>query len=455
MPGAIIVADQLSGAGAGVVGLARNDLWLGQSIQLTSTAGGNPGPFLWELLAAPPGSAVALATPATSIATFTPDLIGTYRIRLTVNGGGPGNVQTLVFRVRYDSSGAQAGRGWAYPAFGEVGAESNYGSNVRGWAEPLESILEDIRTHAFGGGVTSANFVQPTVGATVSVTLLTTLGLVVGQIDFIQGGGYYQVASITSGIVAVLTSLGYPGDASPGTTITAGAAVSVSGPRGPAGTAGTNGTNGKNGFTTLNASFVQPASGANVSATLVDTSSLAVGEPIFIATGGSYAVVSVDSGTTATITNLGYPANASPGATVTRGSAVVPSGVQGATAAPSLSPNRLILFAGVATDNTGSYRRVSSFRFNLSEVSPAPTHVKLSVQLETDNAAAAALVQLYDLTLNSVVTGGSVTTNAISATNLLTADLTFPSANHVYELQLRTGTATNNARMSGAWLEFS
>ena len=132
MSGAIIVADQTSGAGFGSPGIARDDLWLMQAITLSCATSGNIS-YQWDLLAFPTGSAVTLSTPTLSTSGFTPDLIGTYRIRLTTNGGGPGNVQILVFRVRYNSSGALTNRGWAYPAFGELSAESNYGGNAVGF----------------------------------------------------------------------------------------------------------------------------------------------------------------------------------------------------------------------------------------------------------------------------------------------------------------------------------
>jgi hypothetical protein len=145
MPGAIILADQDLGAGPGSPGVARNDLWLSQIIDLTCTTIGNSS-FSWSLLDKPVGSTVTLATPTLATSSFTPDVAGTYRVRLVTNGGGVGNEQTLVYRVRYSNTGVLVNRGWAYPAFGEVDTEANYNSNVRGWAEDLEYILEDTRT---------------------------------------------------------------------------------------------------------------------------------------------------------------------------------------------------------------------------------------------------------------------------------------------------------------------
>jgi hypothetical protein len=144
MPGAVIRADQLAGAGVGADGVARKDLWAGQSVTLNVATFGNTS-YTWELLARPFGSTSFLVTPTASVSSFTPDLVGSYRVRLTVNGGGAGNVQTLVYRVRFDNAGVLANRGWAYPAFGETDVEANYDGNQRGWAEDLDSILEDVR----------------------------------------------------------------------------------------------------------------------------------------------------------------------------------------------------------------------------------------------------------------------------------------------------------------------
>lgn len=151
MPGAIMVIDQPTGAGPGSPGVARDDLWQDQQVDLSVATSGNTS-FAWTFLSKPAGSGSELSTPTSPTCDFTPDLVGTYRIQLITNGGGPGNVQTLIARVRYDSVGALANRGWAYPAVGEQDGENNYIGNYRSWSEIIEFIFEDIRLHAFGGG---------------------------------------------------------------------------------------------------------------------------------------------------------------------------------------------------------------------------------------------------------------------------------------------------------------
>lgn len=155
MPGAIITANQPDGAGAGSPGVARRDLWLSQQIELVVGTSGNSS-VEWALLSLPPGSSSSLTNPTSTTATFTPDTIGTYRVQLVTNGGGPGNVSIKVLRVRFDNAGTLSGFGWALPGIGEIDGESNYpvdaGTNLRAWAEVLEGIFADIETALGGAG---------------------------------------------------------------------------------------------------------------------------------------------------------------------------------------------------------------------------------------------------------------------------------------------------------------
>lgn len=150
MAGAIIVIDQPGGAGAGSPGVARNDLWQNQQVNLSCAT--INGSYQWDLLDIPPGSGASLVGEGTSTPNFLPDLVGTYRVQLITNGGGPGNVQILVLRVRYSQTGVLQKRGWALPAVGEQGGEANYGGNVRGWAEVWEYIAADLQTLVQGQG---------------------------------------------------------------------------------------------------------------------------------------------------------------------------------------------------------------------------------------------------------------------------------------------------------------
>lgn len=159
MPGAVIVVDQPLGSGASAPGVTRNDLWLSRAVQLAVGVGGNTS-FLWELVAVPPGSAASLASPTTSTPSFTPDVAGSYRVRLTTNGGGPGNVKVAALRVRYSSTGVLLGRGWYLPAFGERLGEDNVGGNTRGYAPVFEDLFADLL--GFVQGLTANALVRDT-----------------------------------------------------------------------------------------------------------------------------------------------------------------------------------------------------------------------------------------------------------------------------------------------------
>jgi Collagen triple helix repeat (20 copies) len=103
-------------------------------------------------------------------------------------------------------------------------------------------------------GVTTASFVQPTVGSDVSVNVDTTDWMGLGQPVFIETGGDYTVAGIASGTIVNLTNVGDSVNVSPGTTVNAGSSISpgglqgASGPTGPTGTQGATGATGAQGI---------------------------------------------------------------------------------------------------------------------------------------------------------------------------------------------------------------
>ncbi len=106
------------------------------------------------------------------------------------------------------------------------------------------------------------------------------------------------------------------------------------GPAGAPGAAGADGANGANAFTTVVASYVQPAVGANVTVSLVSSAWLVSGQIVFVQGGGYYGVVDPVTGE---LVNLGYVGNAAPGATVPASGGVSPGGVKGAAGAASFA----------------------------------------------------------------------------------------------------------------------
>src|SRR4029077_8263052 len=91
---------------------------------------------------------------------------------------------------------------------------------------------------------TSANFTQPAVSSTVSVTVGTTAWMVSGETLYVATGGYYTISSITDTTHVVLTNLGYAGNAAPAATVNSGSTVSPGGVQGATGSTGPTGATG-------------------------------------------------------------------------------------------------------------------------------------------------------------------------------------------------------------------
>ncbi len=97
--------------------------------------------------------------------------------------------------------------------------------------------------------------------------------------------------------------------------------------------ASTAGVAGQNAFTTLAAGFTMPAIGSGANATVGSTAWLALGQPVFLATGGQLSVSAIVNSTTVSLTNTGATGNAAPGTVIASGSKLTPAGAQGANGA--------------------------------------------------------------------------------------------------------------------------
>jgi hypothetical protein len=151
MPAPSFQIDQPSGAGSGTAGLARRDLWVGKACTLTCTNPPAGATFLWELLYAPPGSTAVVINPNSVAATFTPDRpTQSFRLRLTINSGGPGNVFIFIIACTFDVTGAATNRTWRTPAVNEQETEGNFGGNQNGYAPDYDQIIFDLLANAFG-----------------------------------------------------------------------------------------------------------------------------------------------------------------------------------------------------------------------------------------------------------------------------------------------------------------
>ena len=73
--------------------------------------------------------------------------------------------------------------------------------------------------------LTSGNFTQPAIGSSVTVSVVSSAWIAVGQSIYVAGGGYYTVSSVPNSTSVVLTNSGYVGSAVAGVVIASGASV--------------------------------------------------------------------------------------------------------------------------------------------------------------------------------------------------------------------------------------
>lgn len=100
-----------------------------------------------------------------------------------------------------------------------------------------------------GGVETTAGFTMPAVGSNVSISMVTTAGLVAGEVLFLQDAGYIEIISVDGLTTITGQNIGDVRNAAPGTAIGSGRKLQGAGPQGPAGADGADGTNGTNGET--------------------------------------------------------------------------------------------------------------------------------------------------------------------------------------------------------------
>lgn len=125
----------------GPAGQARDDLELGKPVVVSNVNDTDVNRWRWTLVDIPIDSVAVLSDPTQPSVTFTPDKTGSYLLRLSVNDGLAGEIDTKVAAVR-DSLGIR------YPATGERGSDANYQSfgspNTKGWGKDVEATLRSI-----------------------------------------------------------------------------------------------------------------------------------------------------------------------------------------------------------------------------------------------------------------------------------------------------------------------
>lgn len=201
----------------------------------------------------------------------------------------------------------------------------------------------------------------------------------------------------------------------------------IPGPAGATGAAGTNGTNGASAFTTLTASFVQPAVNATVVATVASSAMFTVGQNVFAGTGGYYEVTAKAAGVL-TLENLGYADNAPPTTIIPNGSQVSPSGPKGqdgtSASGDMLGANNLSDVVSAATSRTnlglGTMAVETAANYltkagNLSGLASAATaRANLGVTIGTQ-------VQAFDTFLTSIALLGTAADRILYTTGVNTA----------------------------------
>jgi hypothetical protein len=141
---------------------------------------------------------------------------------LVLGNEGDFYIDTSTYAIYGPKSGASWGS--AVSLVGPAGANGTNGTNGSNGTNGTDGV------NAFT--TTSAAFTQPATNATVAVNVGNTAWMSVGQAVYVAGGGYYTVSSITDDTTAVLSNLGYTGNAAESTNVPFPASVSPAGIQG-------------------------------------------------------------------------------------------------------------------------------------------------------------------------------------------------------------------------------
>lgn len=112
-----------------------------------ASVGDHTGVSQWTftVLDAPIGSAYApgavLSSGLSTSTTFTPDVVGSYSIELSLTDGDTTLSVNRVFTYR-------SSRSWTYPPFRANSANTNYSGNSRGYMEAIDQLLRDVESNA-------------------------------------------------------------------------------------------------------------------------------------------------------------------------------------------------------------------------------------------------------------------------------------------------------------------
>ena len=136
----VTAAIKINGNPAG----SRDDLSTGVVVNLSNANDGGVTSWLWQFVSKPPGSTAIISTPLASTASFTPDIVGSYLIKLTVSGGSGSDIDEVIGAVLTPVLNMRI------PAAHE---ESEF-DPLQGWAEAFHVALialDSSINHSIGG----------------------------------------------------------------------------------------------------------------------------------------------------------------------------------------------------------------------------------------------------------------------------------------------------------------
>jgi len=407
MPGAQIAIDQDRPGptvSVGTDGYARNDLWLGRVVHPRSVNTGTS--YAWTLLDKPPGSTAVITSATSQTCAFTPDLAGSYRLELVINGGGLGNLARTIAACTFDNLGVETANGWRVPALGETSSENNFGGQTRSWDEAIRNIFNDLLTAGGSLGVYDEGILAG------SRAKLNFIGAGVVAVD---NPGQLRVDVTIPGFTGVQVK---EEGSSLGTTFTAfnfiGGIVTASDAGGGVANISVLGTNG----------MVVKDEGSTVTGGPHTAMNFAGAGVTASDAGGGVALITIPQGAP-TIQEEGVALAGGPHSTLNFiGTAVTAADAGGGVAnitvlgVTALPENEAALMSGVFSTINAAFTRAGNRLLDLAywpaTIGTLTRQIYFKADVEVSNGATVGNVRLQNTTDNETVTGTSVTTSSTS-----------------------------------------
>jgi microcystin-dependent protein len=174
---------------------------------------------------------------------------------------------------------------------------------------------------------TSSAFTVPPVSGNSQVSVVNSTWIAPGMFVYLVGAGTFEVMSVPSSTTVVLQNTGAYANAAPGTIVPSGADMPCGGAIGAPGPQGSPGTSYS--AYVISPGFTTPGAGSTVAIPVSITAGLSTGVNLYVTGAGFYSIVSVDSPTQVTATNMGISGNAPAGTVVAVNSNVAAVGPPG------------------------------------------------------------------------------------------------------------------------------